>query len=154
MLKRLTPYLLAAMIACAATTAWAIDAKPKEEKPAEPSPSDQTTTQPVKDAAPKAVEQSTPPNDDLLNRLQKQVEKSGDSKAGQYDNYIDKNKDGVDDRVKCKSQHESTRTKTATESKANWSAPPPQRDADKAPSSAEKKPEPDKKSPDRKRPRR
>jgi hypothetical protein len=152
MLTKITPYVMAALIACASVPAMAINAEPKKEAQPAPAQPTEPTKPPVKESerAPetKPAQWSAPPKQDLLDRLKQQVEKSGDTKAGQYDNYIDKNSDGVDDRVKCKSQQKETRPQPAAEPtvKATQAKPAKQDPPEKS--------EPEKKSPDRKRPRR
>ncbi|HWO58171.1 MAG TPA: hypothetical protein VNN55_11465 [bacterium] len=78
-------------------SAWGIDAKPKSETPAAKPAAD---TAGVRPAAPTRASRT------LLEKLKEEVRESKKDEAVQYNNFIDANNDGVDDRV-----HEKAKVK-------------------------------------------
>lgn len=124
MMKQFTTIVLSIGLVLALTaTSFAIDAKKKSASttvPAEPAkPSVDTSRVGSVGAAAGASQAAS--SKSLLERLKSDVrESSQKSDTGKYDNYIDSNNDGVDDRVKEKkaaAEPEKQKVKPATPSK-------------------------------------
>ena len=92
-----TILILSGLVFSFAVPSWAIDAKPKAGANTAAAPAD--TTQ-----AGARTNRSTPANAKLLEKLKQDVRESQKSKSSQYDNYIDDNNDGIDDRVQPKAR--------------------------------------------------
>lgn len=86
-----------------AVPTWAIQAKPKQAtgQPGAATPADTAGRK-------RATTHKTASTQVLLEKLKQDVRESKKSDSPQYDNYIDANNDGVDDRVKEKAKPAST----------------------------------------------
>ena len=124
MMKRLTTIVLSiGLVLALAAPSFAIDAKKKSASttaPAEPAKPTADTSRVGSVGASAGASPSTS-SKSLLERLKSDVrESSQKSDTGKYDNYIDSNNDGVDDRVKEKkatAEPEQQKVKTATPTK-------------------------------------
>ncbi len=92
-----TILILSGLVFGLAVPTWAIDAKPKAG-------ANTAATSADTSKAGARTNQPTPTNAKLLEKLKQDVRESQKSKSGQYDNYIDANNDGVDDRVQPKAK--------------------------------------------------
>lgn len=128
-----------ALITLGAATSHAIDAKKKSGASSTPTvaPVDSTRSKSAATQSKAATSQS------LLERLKRDVrESSKQADSGKYDNYIDKNNDGVDDRVKDRpASVESTQVKESEtrESHSGTHVKKPSTQTDSSASTAKKK---------------
>ena len=124
MMKRLMTIALAlGLFTALAMPAYAIDAKKKSSAPAatQPAAPSQDTSQAKPQTMSGSAGAAPTSSKTLLERLKSDVrESSQKSDTGKYDNYIDSNNDGVDDRVKEKkatAEPERQKVKPATPAK-------------------------------------